>query len=84
MRPAEQIVRDAIRRSEGAVIFYEGLKGFAQNLESRRMIDKHDPRGESPYPICCPAPGSDALGAFGGRDRRSPALSTEAADCLDN
>lgn len=36
---AEQIIRDAIRRAEGAAIFYEGLKGFAQNLESRRMID---------------------------------------------
>ena len=36
----EQIVRDAIQRARGAVIFYEGLKGFAQNFESRMMIDK--------------------------------------------
>ncbi len=37
---AAQILRDAIRRAGGAVIFYEGLKGFAQNFESRMMIDR--------------------------------------------
>jgi rubrerythrin len=37
---AEQIVRDAIRRSREAVIFYHGLKAFALDSESRRMIDK--------------------------------------------
>jgi rubrerythrin len=35
----EQIVRDAVSRARGAVIFYHGLKGFAQDPESRRMID---------------------------------------------
>ncbi len=37
---AEQIVRDAIRRAREAIIFYHGLKGFALDPESRRMIDK--------------------------------------------
>lgn len=35
----EQIVGDAINRAKGVVIFYKGLKGFAQDFESRRMID---------------------------------------------
>lgn len=35
----EQIVRDAIQRSQGAAIFYQGLKGFAQDSESQMMID---------------------------------------------
>jgi len=34
-----QIVRDAIRRSEGVVIFYRGLKDFACDPSSRGMID---------------------------------------------
>ncbi|UCD53594.1 MAG: hypothetical protein JSW27_13260 [Phycisphaerales bacterium] len=34
-----QIVRDAIRRSEGVVIFYHGLKEFACDPASRGMID---------------------------------------------
>lgn len=37
---AEQIVRDAVRRATEAIIFYQGLKGFALDPESRRMIDK--------------------------------------------
>lgn len=37
---AEQIVRDAIRRAEGTIIFYRGLKGFALDSESCRMIDR--------------------------------------------
>lgn len=36
----EQIVRDAIHRAGDIVIFYHGLKGFAQNFESDRMIDR--------------------------------------------
>ncbi len=36
---AEQIVRDAIRRARGVAIFYQGLKGFVRDPESRRMID---------------------------------------------
>jgi rubrerythrin len=35
----EQIIHDAIERARGAVVFYHGLKGFAQDPESRRMID---------------------------------------------
>ena len=34
-----QIVRDAIRRSEGVLIFYRGLKEFASDPSSRMMID---------------------------------------------
>lgn len=34
-----QIVHDAIRRSEGVVIFYRGLKEFACDPGSRAMID---------------------------------------------
>ena len=34
-----QVIGDAIRRSEGVVIFYHGLKEFARDPESRRMID---------------------------------------------
>jgi rubrerythrin len=34
-----QIVRDAIRRSQGVVIFYRGLKEFACDPGSRGMID---------------------------------------------
>lgn len=34
-----QIVRDAIRRSESVLIFYHGLKEFARDPASRRMID---------------------------------------------
>jgi rubrerythrin len=34
-----QIVRDAIRRSEGVVIFYRGLKEFACGPTCRAMID---------------------------------------------
>jgi rubrerythrin len=37
---AEQIVRDAIRRAGEVIIFYKGLKGFALDVESRRLIDK--------------------------------------------
>jgi rubrerythrin len=36
----EQITRDAMRRTREAIIFYEGLKGFAQNSESRAIIDR--------------------------------------------
>lgn len=36
---AEQIVHDAMERARGAVVFYNGLKGFTQDPESRRMID---------------------------------------------
>jgi len=35
----EQIVHDAMERAQGAVVFYNGLKEFAQDPESRRMID---------------------------------------------
>ena len=34
-----QVVGDAIRRSEGVVIFYRGLKEFAGDPASQRMID---------------------------------------------
>lgn len=34
-----QIVHDAIRRSRDVIVFYQGLKGFAPNPESQRMID---------------------------------------------
>ncbi len=36
---APQIVRDAIRRSESVLIFYHGLKEFAGDPASERMID---------------------------------------------
>jgi rubrerythrin len=42
----EQIVRDAIHRARDAVIFYQGLKGFAQDAESDRMIDNMIDREE--------------------------------------
>lgn len=42
----EQIVRDAINRAKGVVVFYKGLKGFAQDFESRRMIDSMIDREE--------------------------------------
>jgi len=42
----DQIVRDAINRAGGVVIFYKGLKGFAQDFESRRMIDSMIDREE--------------------------------------
>ena len=42
----EQIVRDAVNRAGGVVIFYKGLKGFAQDFESRRMIDSMIDREE--------------------------------------
>ncbi len=35
----EQVVRDAIRRSEGVVIFFRGLKEFADDPASDMMID---------------------------------------------
>jgi rubrerythrin len=35
----EQILRDAIRRSQGIVIFYHGLKEFARGPDSRMIID---------------------------------------------
>lgn len=35
----EQIVHDAIRRSEGVIIFFQGLKEFAGDPESRMMIN---------------------------------------------
>jgi rubrerythrin len=35
----EQILLDAIRRSQGIVIFYHGLKDFARGRDSRLMID---------------------------------------------
>jgi rubrerythrin len=35
----KQIIHDAIRRSEGIIIFYHGLKDFAQGTESHMMID---------------------------------------------
>lgn len=35
-----EVVRDAIRRSEGVVIFYAGLKEFACDPASEGMIDK--------------------------------------------
>lgn len=34
-----QVIKDAIRRSEGVVIFYHGLKEFAGDPASRHMID---------------------------------------------
>ena len=34
-----QVIRDAIRRSEGVAIFYRGLKEFASDPASRMMID---------------------------------------------
>jgi len=34
-----QIIRDAIRRSEGVVIFYHGLKAFAGDPAGQGMID---------------------------------------------
>jgi len=34
-----QVIKDAIRRSEGVVIFYHGLKEFACDPASRGMID---------------------------------------------
>jgi len=42
----EQIVRDAINRAGGVVIFYKGLKGVALDFESRRMIDSMIDREE--------------------------------------
>lgn len=36
---AEQIVRDAIRRTRGVGVFYEGLKGFVHDPEGCRIID---------------------------------------------
>ena len=36
----EQIVNDAIRRSQDISIFYDGLKTFARDTESRTMIDR--------------------------------------------
>lgn len=36
---AEQIVRDAIRRAGGAIVFYRGLKGFARGSETLMRID---------------------------------------------
>jgi rubrerythrin len=35
----EQILYDAIRRSQGIAIFYHGLKEFARGPDSRMMID---------------------------------------------
>jgi rubrerythrin len=35
----EQILRDAVRRSKGVVIFYHGLKEFAADPDGRMMID---------------------------------------------
>jgi rubrerythrin len=35
----EQILHDAIRRSQGTIIFYHGLKEFARGPDSRLMID---------------------------------------------
>ena len=35
----EQLLQDAIRRSQGIVIFYHGLKEFARGPDSRMMID---------------------------------------------
>jgi rubrerythrin len=36
---AQQIVRDARRRANGVLIFYQGLKGFAADLGSSMMVD---------------------------------------------
>jgi len=36
----EQILGDAIRRARGVVVFYQGLQAFAQDPESRTMIDR--------------------------------------------
>ena len=35
----EQILHDAIRRSQGLLIFYHGLKEFARSPDGRMMID---------------------------------------------
>ncbi len=35
----EQILQEAIRRSQGIIIFYHGLKEFARGPDSRMMID---------------------------------------------
>jgi rubrerythrin len=35
----EQILHDAVRRSQGIIIFYHGLKDFARGPDSRLMID---------------------------------------------
>jgi rubrerythrin len=35
----EQILHDAIRRSQAIIIFYQGLKEFARNPDSHMMID---------------------------------------------
>jgi rubrerythrin len=35
----EQIVQDAIRRSQGIIIFYHGLKEFTRGPDGRMMID---------------------------------------------
>jgi rubrerythrin len=35
----EQILHDAIRRSQGVIIFYHGLKEFARGPDSHMMID---------------------------------------------
>jgi rubrerythrin len=35
----EQILRDAIHRSQGIIIFYHGLKEFARSPDGRMMID---------------------------------------------
>jgi len=35
----EQIIQDAIRKSQGITIFYHGLKEFARGPDSRMMID---------------------------------------------
>ncbi len=45
-----QIVRDAIRRTEGVRIFYHGLKEFACDQASRDMIDAMI--GEEDHHIC--------------------------------
>jgi len=42
----EQIVRDAIHRTRDVIIFYNGLKGFAQDFETDRMIDSMIDREE--------------------------------------
>jgi len=36
----ERILRDATRRSKGVLIFYQGLKEFAGDRESRLMLDR--------------------------------------------
>jgi rubrerythrin len=36
----EQIIKDAIRRANEAIFFYEGLKDFARDPASKNIIDK--------------------------------------------